>query len=541
MNIIGLSSYRPDSAVVLVSERQIRAAAQEERFSRKKFDDRFPQGSLKFCLAEVTQGIQGISTIAVAHDDSGRLTKDLSAFGWHGPVAVFEHNLCHAASAFLVSPYKEAAILVIDDGPNPVPTALYYGKGNEIIALDQNEMPHSIGHLYSAVTSYLGFPNYSEYRVMGLSGYGDMTTNNPVYQRLRTMVTMTEGGRYEFDPRYLKKRGLDIALTDSFSALSGVSERTPEKHCLHEHYDLAAAIQLLTEEILWHLLSALHKKTGSSNLCIAGSVALNAVANGKIMHNSPFRQIFIQPAAGDAGCALGAALLASHGGSNNVDRSFVQESFAYGPEFDDTSVRRFLDEKKADYKYALSDEDLVLKTAQILGQGKIVGWFQGRMEWGPRALGQRSILADPRRSRMRQYLNETVKRREVFRPFAPSVIAEEASRFFDCGEQPPVPMRHMLMVVPVRPEMRQLISAVTHVDGSARPQAVYESENPLFYQLIRKCGEITGVPMILNTSFNVRDEPIVCTPEDAYRCLIGTDIDCLVIGHALVHSLRIPT
>jgi carbamoyltransferase len=443
-----------------------------------------------------------------------------------GPRPVFlDHHLCHAASTFLVSPFERAAVLVVDGASEADTTMMAVGEGRQLSVLQRTPLPHSLGQFYASMTSHLGFtPDQDEYIVMGLAAYG-----TPVYaDRLRRHVLrLLPEGRFELNTRlcdfHLARVGF---FTRAFVELFGERRRSDEE-ITQRHRDLAASAQAVLEETLLHLGRHLRTLTDADALCLAGGVAYNCVANGRLRGELGFRHIFVQPAAGDSGAALGAALLLSSRRGDLSRRQVMRQAY-WGPGFSEADCRRALDQCGL-AALKLDDDALCERVATELAAGRLVFWFQGRMEWGPRALGNRSLLADPRREDMRAIINTKVKLREPFRPFAPSVIEEQARDYFDVTAESPF----MLWTVSVLPSAKGLLPAVTHVDGTARVQTVARTDNPKFHQLLRAFGRKTGLPVLLNTSFNVQ-EPIVCSPEDAVRCFLRTQVDWLVLGNLLV-------
>jgi carbamoyltransferase len=445
--------------------------------------------------------------------------------GYDGEVLFAEHHQSHAASAFLPSPFEEAAILTCDGVGEWATTTQGIGRGNRFELVKEVRFPHSLGLLYSAFTYYLGFKvNSAEYKVMGAAPYGEPRFADLI---LRELVDLRDDGSFKLDMRYF---AYDYGLTMTnarFARLFGQPRRDSESKMEAFHWDVAASIQKVTEEIVLRIVRDLHRRTGQRDLCMAGGVALNCVANGRIVREGPFERLWVQPAAGDAGGALGAALFV-HNAVLGKPRSFRMEHAFWGPAYADAAIRRYLDARGARYR-TLPRAEMIEETARRLDQDQaVVGWFQGRLEWGPRSLGSRSILADARNRENWQRVNLKIKFRESFRPFAPAVIAERASEWFDIDRESP----YMLLVCPVR-EGRE-IPAVTHVDGSARLQTVTRDVHPEFYDLLSAFERRTGCPVLINTSFNVRGEPIVCTPDDAYLCFMRTNMDVLVLGNQIL-------
>ncbi len=600
--ILGISAYYHDSAAAVLVEGKLVAAAQEERFTRKKYDASFPTNAARFVLEEVAVDLNDVSVVAFydkpyvkferlletyhAFAPKGlssfcsampvwikeklfmkrMLREELSHLGTGNPRLVFpEHHLSHAASAFFPSPFKEAAILTIDGVGEWATTTIGYGKGKDITILRQMDFPHSLGLLYSAFTYYCGFKvNSGEYKLMGLAPYG-----NPNSQRVRSyretilekLVDVRDDGSLLLNMGFFDfATGLKMCADEKWAELFALPRREPEGEMTQPYMDLALAIQQVTEEVIMRMAQTARKLTQCEFLTMAGGVALNCVANGRLLRENLFKDLWIQPAAGDAGGALGAALAAHHiwMGKERDDVSVPDRmQGAYlGPEYGDVDIQRVARRFGAPYESFDDFDELCDLVADLLAQGHIVGWFQGRMEYGPRALGNRSILGDPRRPEMQKKLNLNIKYREGFRPFAPSVLAEEIGDYFDIDRPSP----YMLLVAPVReakrkpiPEdfddlgmyerlycLRSEIPAVTHVDFSARIQSVHRETNERYWRLIRAFKDKTGCGLVVNTSFNVRGEPIVCTPEDAYRCFMGTEMDHLVMGRFLFHKTDQP-
>ncbi len=583
-NILGISAFYHDSAACLVRDGVILAAAQEERFSRKKHDFRFPRGAIAYCLREGGLRAEDLDSV-VFYDrpfikferiietylmyaplglrsmiksiplwlKQKLFMKDLirRELGYEGNFLFTEHHESHAASAFYPSPFGEAAFLTIDGVGEWTTTSFGIGRGNEIEILKEIHFPHSIGLLYSAFTYFTGFKvNSGEYKVMGLAPYGEPKYVDAILEHL---VDLKEDGSFK-----LNLRAFDycagLSMTNRrFERLFGGPPRRPEAELTQREMDLARSVQDVVEEVMMRMARTVHRETGMKNLCLAGGVALNCVANGRILREGPFERIWIQPAAGDAGGALGAALFAWHrifGNERKVEAGRDAQRGSYlGPEFSDEEIRAFLERKGAPAR-RLEDGNLFETVADLLASEKVVGWFQGRMEFGPRALGARSILGDPRSRAMQSVMNLKIKYRESFRPFAPSVLVERAGDYFGLDRESP----YMLLVAPVREEIRipmtaaeeklfgiaklnvprSEIPAVTHVDYSARIQTVDRETAPRYHELIDAFRRKTGCGVVINTSFNVRGEPIVCTPEDAYTCFMRTEMDCLVLGSFLL-------
>ena len=584
IHILGISAFYHDSAACLVRDGQIIAAAQEERFTRLKHDPGFPGNAIHYCLQEA--GITARELDYIGFYDKPLLTferllethlgtapkgirlfwKTMSVWlkqklwipqtiekelGYEGPVLFGEHHESHAASAFYPSPFREAAILTLDGVGEWTTTSYGYGKGNEIHTLADLQFPHSLGLLYTAFTYFTGFkPNSGEYKLMGLAPYGE-----PKYVEriLEHLIDVREDGSFKLDTRYFDYLSGLRMTNRRFADLFDGPARTPESPLTQREMDIARSCQVVTEEVMLRMVRHLHKETGMGNLCLAGGVALNCVGNGRILREGPFERLWIQPAAGDAGGALGVALALWHrylGNARQVDekRDAMQASLL-GPSFDDGEIARFL-EDQGGIARRLEEDEIPRQVAELLAEGKVVGWFQGRMEFGPRALGSRSILGDPRSVETQSVMNRKIKFRESFRPFAPSVLREQVHELFEMDADSP----YMLLVASVKKERqiamsdeqerlfgidklnvpRSDIPAVTHVDYSARVQTVWREENPRYWAVIRAFGHLTGYPMVVNTSFNVRGEPIVCTPEDAYRCFMRTEMDFLMLGSFLL-------
>lgn len=562
MNILGISCYYHDAAAALVQNGRIVAAAEEERFTRRKHDSRFPRHAVDYCLREAGLRIEDLDHIGfyekpfvkfnriletVLADWPWTLTVWLRAMPlWLGQrlrigpaiqkelntdkdILFCQHHLSHAASAFLVSPFDEAAIITADGVGEWTTTAWGAGRGTDIDIRREIRFPHSIGLLFSAVTAYLGFRvNDAEWKVMGLAPYG-----RPKYvDKFREVVDIRDDGSLRLNLRYFSFTHSTVrTFNRRWERLFGRPQRPPESPLDDFHADVAASGQVVVEEIMLKMARHVHRETGLPNLCLAGGVGLNCVANWRMLKDSGFRDIFIQPAAGDSGGALGTAAYIQHTVLKQPRTQSMNHALL-GPGYSDVEVRTALDRVNARYRAFDDDEALLEAAAYLLAEGKVIGWFQGRMEYGPRALGARSLLADPRNPDMKAIINAKVKFREAFRPFAPAVLKEDAHRFFDMPAGMDAPF--MLLTPPVRAEYRAVLPAITHQDGSARVQTVTADVAPRFCRLIRAFGRKTGVPVLLNTSFNVRGEPIVCTPEDAYNTFLNTGIDALVIGSCLV-------
>lgn len=559
MHILGLSCFYHDSAACLIKDGVILAACQEERFSRIKHDWRFPEESIRYCLREAGISVSGLDCVAFYEKPLLKFERVMETFlataprgarafldtipswlkqklwlphiiektfGYQGTVLYFSHHVAHGASAFFASPFDEAAVLTID-GVGEWSTASFGHAGNGNLTLTHEmRFPHSLGLLYSAFTAYLGFKvNNDEYKVMGMAPYGRPAHADLILNRL---LDLKPDGSVRLNLEYFSFQfGKNMFDARKFSRLFGINPRNANSEIRQEHYDLAASIQRVTETAVLRMAIHVHGQTGLDRLCLAGGVALNSVANGRLLREGPFRELFIQPAAGDAGGAAGAAYAAYHLHFNRRDRHPLVHPYL-GPSYGEQAIRFALMQSGLRYEY-LPERELLNTTARLLSEGKITGWFQGRMEYGPRALGNRSILADPRRPEMKDIINRKIKFREAFRPFAPAVPLESAAEYFqlDC------PSPYMLMTAPVRTDR---IPAVTHVDGSARVQTVERDTNPLFHGLLTEFGMLTGVPVLLNTSLNILGEPIAMKPPDAIRCLTESGMDCLVLGNYLCYN-----
>ncbi len=586
--ILGISAYYHDSAACLVVDGEILAAAQEERFTRRKHDWRFPSQAVAYCLREGGLASAAELDHVVFYDKPlvkfERLLETYAAYAplglksflkamplwlkeklwtrdniaddldYDGSILFTEHHESHAASAFFPSPFRRAAILTMDGVGEWATASLGLGEGNRIRILKEIHFPHSVGLLYSAFTYFTGFKvNSGEYKLMGLAPYGEPKYADLILDEL---VDVKEDGSLKLNMTYFDYcAGLKMT-NRRFAALFGGPARRPESKLTQREMDIAASIQVVTETIMLRMAEFAQKETGAENLVLAGGVALNCVGNGRILREGPFKNLWIQPAAGDAGGALGAALFVHHqilGGARQVDeRRDLQKATLLGPAFDDDALAGFIRDNGIEAERFDDPEALVERVAQVMEEENVVGWFQGRMEFGPRALGARSILGDARSRDMQTKMNLKIKFRESFRPFAPSVALESVSDFFQLSTESP----YMLLVAGVQESrrlpvadngyqgldklkvIRSQVPAITHVDYSARVQTVSRQDNPLYHRLIQRFGERTGCPVIVNTSFNVRGEPIVCTPEDAYRCFTRTNMDYLVLGPYVIDKTR---
>lgn len=593
MNIIGISAYYHDSAAALVQDGKIVAAAQEERFSRKKHDPGFPQQALAYCLKEAGLNMNDIDYVVFYDKPLVKFERLLETYLSYAPKGIRsfvmampvwlkeklylkdllrqelaqmagckktevpkllfgQHHQSHAASAFYPSPFEEAAVLCMDGVGEWATTSLWRGKSNQLEPIWEIDFPHSLGMLYSAFTYYTGFKvNSGEYKLMGLAPYGEPKYVDLIYDNL---IDLKPDGTFRLNMKYFNY-ATGLTMTNAaFAQLFGGPPRKPETQISQKEMDIARSIQEVTEDAVLRLGRSVHQETGLENLCLAGGVALNCVANGRLLREGPFKNVWIQPAAGDAGGALGAALAAWHhyqGQPRAVSGDGKDSQFGsyLGPRYSDAEIEEYLDSINARYT-RLDDAELFPRLAQILAEENVVGWLQGRMEFGPRALGGRSIIGDPRSQKMQSVMNLKIKYRESFRPFAPSVLREDVSDYFELDSDSP----YMLLVAPVQPARRKQMSeeeqklfgieklnvprsdlpAITHVDYSARVQTVHEDTNPRYYRMIKAFKEHSGCPVVVNTSFNVRGEPIVCTPEDAYRCFMRTEMDYLVLENYLL-------
>ncbi|MCP5056931.1 MAG: carbamoyltransferase [bacterium] len=557
MNVLGISCYYHDSAAALLRDGELVAAAHEERFTRKRHDAGIPKLAIQYCLEEAGIRMADVDTLVFYDKPFVKFERILMTYlatfprslpsfakaiplwlkeklnvrkalevelGFEGELLFAEHHQSHAASAFLPSPFEEAAILTIDGVGEWATTTQGIGRGNKFELIHEVRFPHSLGLLYSAFTYYLGFKvNSAEYKVMGAAPYGEPKYVDTIFEHL---VDLRDDGSFKLNMKYF---AYDYGLTMTnkrFEKLFGQPRREGESEMQDFHWDMAASVQKVTEEVVLRIARDLHEKTGMKNLCMAGGVALNCVANGRLVREGPFENLWVQPAAGDAGGALGAALFAEHCVMDRPRKLRMDHAY-WGPGYSDEEIRKYLELREAPYQIHSRDE-MIRETARHLDEQKVIGWFQGRMEWGPRSLGARSILADARNEENWKRVNLKIKFRESFRPFAPAVLAEKADQWFDIDRESP----YMLLVCQVKEGVNA--PAITHVDGSARLQTVTRASHAEFYDLIHAFDERTGCPVVINTSFNVRGEPIVCTPEDAYLCFMRTQMDVLVLGNQIL-------
>ncbi|MFH1478518.1 MAG: carbamoyltransferase [Candidatus Omnitrophota bacterium] len=586
--ILGISCFYHDSACALIKDGEIIAAAQEERFTRKKQDFNFPKNAIQYCFKETGIKAKDLSYVAFYDKIFLKFERILSTYlsyapsgfrsfykaiplwlkerlwipsliseelDYHGKILYLEHHESHASSAFYPSPFKEAAIITMDGVGEWATASFGKGSGNDLDLMYEIKFPHSLGLLYSAFTYYTGFKvNSAEYKVMGLAPYGE-----PKYKDLilENLIDLKEDGSFKLNMDYFNYCVGLTMTNDRFNKLFGGPPRRQETKITQKDMDLARSIQAVTEEAMLRTVKYVHRVTGMENLCLAGGVALNCVANGKVLKEGPFKNIWIQPAAGDAGGAIGAALRIWHkylDKPRHVSNGDSQKGSFLGPSFSDEYIEEYLTRCNIPFK-KYPKEDLLKKTAELIIDEKVIGWFQGRMEFGPRALGGRSILGDARSQDMQSRINLKIKFRESFRPFAPSVLAEKVGEYFDISSESP----YMLLVAKVKEDKleprpyeepkgferlkisRSTIPAVTHVDYSARVQTISkDSPNHMYYELLKELDKKTNCPVVINTSFNVRGEPIVCTPEDSYRCFMRTEMDYLVLGSFILDKREQP-
>ena len=582
--VLGLNAYHGDSSACLLRDGALVAAAEEERFRRIKHWAGFPAESIRYCLAEAGIGLADVDVVAINQDARANLWKKLAYTALRRPdlslildrirnkrerlgvadelarafpvdnlraeVRHIEHHLAHLGSAFLVSPFAEAVVVSVDGFGDFASAAWGLGRGDRIEGEDKVYFPHSLGIFYQALTQYLGFPDYGdEYKVMGLAPYGEPR----FIEGMRRIVMLEGNGAFRLDLDYFRhhREKVDygsengeprvgnlysLRLVDLFGPA-----RNKDEEITQRHKDIARSVQAMYEEAFFHLLNRLHARYKVDALALAGGCAMNSVANGKVYRNTPFKKIYAQAAAGDAGGAIGAAVVAWQQLGGGTGRFRMDHAY-WGPEFSDNEISALLERHKDALAREgctlrrIGDEDeLVRDAAAAVARGLVVGWFQGRMEWGPRALGNRSILADPRRADMKDILNRKIKRRESFRPFAPSILREAVADWFECDDDVPF----MTQVHPIRAEKRALVPAVTHVDGTGRLQTVHKDANPRYYRLIEAFAGLTGVPLLLNTSFN-ENEPVVCRPQEALDCFMRTRMDVLVLGDWLLQRSPSP-
>ena len=591
MKILGVSAYYHDSAACLIDQGEIVSAAQEERFTRKKHDSSFPTNAVRHCLkssdikckdidfvvyyekpfikferlletylAFAPRGIRSFTSAMPVwlkeklfiQNTLMKELNDIDGTKYNKEILFTEHHEAHAASAFFCSPFQKAAFMTIDGVGEWTTTALGYGENNQLHFLKEIKFPHSLGLLYSALTYYTGFKvNSGEYKVMGLAPYGKPKYVNTIKEHL---IDIKKDGSFKLNLDFFNYCAGLTMTSRKFHTLFGGPPRQPESKLTQKEMDLASSVQVVTEEIIIKMASFLYKETGIENLCLAGGVALNCVANGKLLKAGPYKKLWIQPAAGDAGGAVGAALSVWHRYLQKPriadDQNDAMRGAYLGPNFTNQQIQNFLNKESIKFKYFENEDELINTTTDLLNNQKVIGWFQGSMEFGPRALGNRSIIGDPRNPKMQTIMNLKIKFRESFRPFAPSVLLEEVNEFFDLSRASP----YMLLVAPVSKKYRHPITdseenlwgidklniirsdipAITHVDYSARVQTVDKKTNPRYWKLINMFREKTNVAVVINTSFNVRGEPIVCSPKDAYLCFMRTEMDYLILGNYLI-------
>lgn len=557
MNILGVSCFYHDSSAALLQDGKITAAAQEERWTRKKHDISFPENAIRYCLEQAGITIKQVDAVGFYEKPILKFERLLSShletfpksykvfvqalpswiteklripnilrkkFHYEGNVFFVDHHTAHAASAFHASPFDEAAIFTADGVGEWTTTTLGYGKGTEVTPFKELHFPHSLGLLYSSVTAHLGFKvNNDEYKVMGLAPYGKPT----YYDEFRKIIDVKEDGSYCLDMKYFTfhygTRMLSRKFEEKFGPVRGKEGPVEERH-----KDIASSLQKVVEEVVFAAANHLHGLTKTKNLCLAGGVALNSVANGKLTRMTPFKKVYVPPAPSDPGAAVGAATVVYHM-LLGKPRASVMDRADLGPGFSHSQIKEFLDSHGVVYK-ELSEKELIKVVAKLIWENNVVGWFQGRMEFGERALGNRSILANPCNPEMKDILNLKVKHREQFRPFAPVVAAEDANKYFDVDIEVPF----MSFVYPVKEGKRKMLPAITHVDGSGRLQTIRKEANPRYYGVIKEFEKLSKVPILVNTSFNIRGEPIVMTPDHAYRCFTGTGIDYLAMDTFLI-------
>ncbi|MFC1645642.1 carbamoyltransferase [Candidatus Omnitrophota bacterium] len=586
--ILGISAYYHDSAACIIKNGEIVCAAQEERFTRKKHDFRFPNNSIEWCLKDANIKVTDLSYVAFYDKPFIKFERIILTYirfapiglrsfmmampmwlknklhmrdlirneleGYNGPILFTEHHESHASSAFYPSAFKEAAILTMDGVGEWATASIGIGNNNQIEVLKELHFPHSLGLLYSAFTYFTGFRvNSGEYKLMGLAPYGEPVFKNLI---LRELLDLREDGSFRLNMKYFNYCAGLTMTNKNFNKLFGGPPRKPESQITQREMDIASSIQEVTEEIMLKMARYVKKVTKKENLCLGGGVALNCVGNGKILRERIFKNIWVQPAAGDAGGALGAALFVWYRYLDNKrDVNGIkdaQRGSYLGTRYSNEEIKAILDEHRIKYRIFSSRDQLVSEVAELINQGNVIGWFQGRMEFGPRALGSRSIIGDARSQEMQLKMNLKIKFRESFRPFAPTVLKENCAEYFDLNVESP----YMLLVAPVNKDKllagsnqpakgfeklkvrRSVIPSVTHVDYSARVQTVSREDNALYYDIIKKVGELSGCPVIINTSFNIRGEPIVCTPVDALRCFLKTDMDYLSIGDFLIDKKK---
>jgi carbamoyltransferase len=564
MIILGISCFYHDSAVAIIKDGQVIAAAQEERFTRIKHDNNFPYKSIEYCLNSLRIAINEVDYIAFYEKPIIKFDRILTQHVQHfpksikiffktiptwineklqiqkilknkchyqGKIVFIPHHLSHAAASYLSSPFHKAAILTLDGVGEWATTTYGFAKGINLKLEKQINFPHSLGLFYSALTAYLGFSvNNDEYKVMGLSGYG-----NPkkYYSKIKQLIKINHDGSFQLNTQYFSFEYREKMFNQKLCQFLDGPARQSDSKMTSRFEDIAAATQLVFEETLFSLLNYLYKKHPIPNLILSGGSALNSLANGKILKNTHFKNLYITPDPGDGGASLGAALYTYHCLLKYPKTTLLQSPYL-GPEFDSFQIKKIIDEFKLKSVLINDQKKLLNKVSDLLIKQKVIGWFQGRMEWGPRALGNRSILASATKKEMMDIINAKVKHREMFRPFAPVILHEKTKDYFITDKNISISTDYMLLVYPFKPNVKSKVPAVVHIDGTGRLQTVNEKSNPKYYRLIKTYYQKTGIPLIINTSFNVKGEPIVCTPTDAVKCFLSTEIDYLVIGNYLV-------